>query len=196
MVKFDFANPMDTIKNNIKKTILLESAPLTKLEGTPREISLDLVTEQQDPSLFNKGNQPLAVLLEGKFTSVYKNRVKPFQLLNEKNESVPTKMIVIADGDLIKNDVVRNVPQELGFDRWTGKTYGNKEFLMNAVNYLLDDDGLINIRSKEIDVAFLDQEKIASQKTYWQIFNILLPLGLLTIFGFIFNYIRKKTFTS
>ena len=196
MVKFDFANPMDTIKNNIKKTILLESAPLTKLEGTPREISLDLVTEQQDPSLFNKGNQPLAVLLEGEFTSVYKNRVKPFQLLNEKNESVPTKMIVIADGDLIKNDVIRNVPQELGFDRWTGKTYGNKEFLMNAVNYLLDDDGLINIRSKEIDVAFLDQEKIASQKTYWQIFNILLPLGLLTILGFAFNYIRKKTFTS
>ena len=196
MVKFDFANPMDTIKNNIKKTILLESAPLTKLEGTPREISLDLVTEQQDPSLFNKGNQPLAVLLEGEFTSVYKNRVKPFQLLNEKNESVPTKMIVIADGDLIKNDVIRNVPQELGFDRWTGKTYGNKEFLMNAVNYLLDDDGLINIRSKEIDVAFLDQEKIASQKTYWQIFNILLPLGLLTILGFAFNYFRKKTFTS
>ena len=105
-------------------------------------------------------------------------------------------MIVIADGDLIKNDVIRNVPQELGFDRWTGKTYGNKEFLMNAVNYLLDDDGLINIRSKEIDVAFLDQEKIASQKTYWQIFNILLPLGLLTILGFAFNYFRKKTFTS
>ena len=196
MVKFDFASPMDTLKNNIKKTILLESAPLTKLEGTPREISLDLVTQQQDPSLFNKGNQSLAVLLEGEFTSVYKNRVKPFKLLNEKNESVPTKMVVIADGDLIKNDVIRNVPQELGFDRWTGKTYGNKEFLMNTVNYLLDDGGLINIRSKEIDVAFLDQEKIASQKTYWQIFNILLPLGLLTIFGFGFNYIRKKKFTG
>ncbi|HEY5689245.1 MAG TPA: gliding motility-associated ABC transporter substrate-binding protein GldG [Yeosuana sp.] len=196
MVKFDFASPMDTIKNNIKKTILLESAPLTKLEGTPREISLDLVTRQQDPSLFNKGNQSLAVLLEGAFTSVYKNRIKPFKLLNEKNESVPTKMVVIADGDLIKNEVIRNIPQELGFDRWTGKTYGNKEFLMNTVNYLLDDGGLINIRSKEIDVAFLDQEKIANQKTYWQIFNILLPLGLLTIFGFSFNYIRKKKFTS
>ena len=195
-VKFDFANQLDTIKNNIKKTVLLESAPLTKLEGTPREISLDLVTEQQDPGLYNKGNQPLAVLLEGEFTSVYKNRVKPFKLSNEREESVPTKMIVIADGDVIKNDVVRNVPQELGFDRWTGKTYGNKEFLLNAVNYLLDDDGLINIRSKEIDVAFLDQEKIASQKTYWQTFNILLPLGLLTIFGFAFNYIRKKKFTG
>jgi len=196
LVKFDFANQMDTLKNGVKKTILLESAPLTKIEGTPREISLDIVTEQQDPTLFNKGNQPLAVLLEGKFTSVYKNRIKPLKLSNEKDESVPTKMIVIADGDVIKNDVVRNTPQELGFDRWTGQTYGNKEFLLNAVNYLLDDDGLINIRSKEIAVAFLDQQKISSQKTSWQLLNILLPLGLLAIFGFLFNYIRKKKYTS
>lgn len=196
LVKFDFANQIDTLKNNIKKTILLESAPLTKLEGTPREISLDIVTEQQNPSLFNKGNQPLAVLLEGNFTSVYKNRVKPTKLSDEKDESVPTKMIVIADGDVIKNDVVRNTPQELGFDRWTGKTYGNKEFLLNAVNYLLDDDGLINIRSKEIAVAFLDQQKIAAEKTKWQLLNILLPLGLLAIFGFIFIYIRKKKFAG
>jgi len=195
-VKFDFANQIDTLKNNIKKTILLESAPLTKLEGTPREISLDVVTQQPNPSLFNKGNQTLAVLLEGTFSSVYKNRINPIKLSNVKEESSPTKMIVIADGDVIKNDVVRNMPQELGFDRWTGKTYGNKEFLLNAVNYLLDDDGLINIRSKEIAVAFLDQQKISSQKTSWQVFNILLPLSLLAIFGFIFNYIRKKTFTN
>lgn len=196
LVKFDFANQIDILKNDINKTILLESAPLTKLEGTPREISLDVVTEQQNPEFFNKGNQPLAVLLEGKFTSVYKNRIKPVKLSKEIDESVPTKMIVIADGDLIKNDVIRNTPQELGFDRWTGKTYGNKEFLLNAVNYLLDDDGLINIRSKEIDVAFLNREKIVENKTYWQFFNILLPLSLLTVFGFVFNYIRKKKFTS
>ncbi len=194
LVKFDFANQMDIIKNDIKKTVLLESAPLTKLEGTPREISLDIVTEEQNPALFNKGNQPLAVLLEGKFTSVYKNRVKPLKLKKEIDESVANKMIVIADGDIIKNDVVKNKPQELGFDRWTGKTYGNKEFLLNAVNYLLDDDGLINIRSKEITIAFLDQEKITNQKTNWQLVNILLPLGLLALFGFIFNYVRKRKF--
>ena len=196
LVKFDFANQLDTIKNNIKKTILLESAPLTKLDGTPREISLEIVTEKQDPTLFNKGNQPLAVLLEGQFTSVYKNRIKPFSLSNSKDESIDTKMIIISDGDVIKNDVIRNTPQELGFDRWTGKTYGNKEFLLNAVNYLLDDSGLINIRSKEIAIAFLDQEKISKEKTKWQLLNILLPLVLLLGFGFIFNYIRKKNFTS
>ena len=105
-------------------------------------------------------------------------------------------MIIISDGDVIKNDVIQNTPQELGFDRWTGKTYGNKEFLLNAVNYLLDDSGLINIRSKEIAIAFLDQEKISKEKAKWQLLNILLPLVLLLLFGFIFNYFRKKSFTS
>jgi len=194
LVKFDFANQIDTLKNNIKKTILLESAPVTKLEGAPREVSLDIVTKVQNPQLFNQGNQTLSVLLEGEFNSVYSNRIKPFNLSEEKNKSTSTKMIVIADGDLIKNDVVRNVPQELGFDRWTGHTYGNKEFLLNAVNYLLDDNELINIRSKEIAVAFLNQQKIADQKTKWQLINIVLPIILLSVFGFVFNYLRKKKY--
>lgn len=196
LVKFDFANQIDTLKNNIQKTILLETAPLTKLEGTPREVSLELVTKEQNPQSFNKGNQTLAVLLEGEFNSVYSNRVKPFNISGAKDKSIPTKMIVIADGDVIKNDVIRNVPQELGFDRWTGQTYGNKEFLLNAVNYLLDDNGLINIRSKEIAVAFLNQQKIAAEKTKWQLINILLPLILLAAFGFVFNYLRKKKYAS
>ena len=196
LVKFDFANPIDTLKNNLKKTILLETAPLTKLEGTPREVSLSLVTQEQNPQSFNKGNQNLAVLIEGEFQSVYSNRIPPFNIQKALNKSIPTKMIVIADGDVIKNDVIRNVPQELGFDRWTGQTYGNKEFLLNAVNYLLDDNGLINIRSKEIAVAFLNQQKIASEKTKWQLINILLPLVLLLVFGFVFNYFRKKKYAS
>ena len=196
LVKFDFANQIDTLKNNLDKTILLETAPLTKLEGTPKEVSLELVTQDQDPQTFDKGNQTLAVLLEGEFNSVYSNRVKPFKLKENLNKSIPSKMIVIADGDVIKNDVTRNVPQELGFDRWTGQTYGNKEFLLNAVNYLLDDNGLINIRSKEIAVAFLNQEKITSEKTKWQLINILLPLILLAAFGLVFNYLRKKKYAS
>ena len=196
LVKFDFANQIDTLKNNIDKTILLQTAPQTKLEGTPREVSLDLVTKQQNPQAFNKGQQTLAVLLEGEFNSVYSNRIKPFDISGAKDKSIPTKMIVIADGDVIKNDVNRNVPQELGFDKWTGQTYGNKEFLLNAANYLLDDNGLINIRSKEIAVAFLNQQKITSDKTKWQLINILLPLILLAGFGFVFNYLRKKKFAS
>ena len=196
LVRLDFANQLDTLKNNIKKTILLETASLTKLEGTPREVSLDLVTQEQDPATFNKGNQTLAVLLEGEFSSVYENRIKSFKISEEKNKSSFTKMVIIADGDIIKNDVVRNTPQELGFDRWTGKNYGNKEFLLNTINYLLDDNGLINIRSKEIAVAFLNQEKVAKEKTKWQLVNIALPLVLLALFGLGFNYIRKKKYTT
>ena len=196
LVRFDFANPIDTLKNNVNKTILLQTAPLSRLEGTPRDISLDLVTKPVDPKTFNTETQTLAVLLEGAFTSAYANRVKPFNIADIKAKSTDTKMIVIADGDVIKNDVVRERPQELGFDRWTGKLYGNKEFLLNAVNYLLDDNGLINIRTKEIDVAFLNQEKIAKEKTSWQLLNIGLPIALLAVFGFAFQYFRKKKYAS
>lgn len=194
LVKFDFASQIDTLKNAVKKTILLRSSDLTKLEGVPKEISLDMVMQEPDPKTYNKGPQTLAVLLEGKFISVYNNRIKPFQLSEEKNTSVPTKMIVIADGDVIKNDVVKKQPQELGFDRWTGRSFGNKEFLENAVNYLLDDDGLINIRSKEVFIPTLDAQKVADEKIKWQIINIALPLVFLGVFGVLFNYFRRKRY--
>jgi len=196
LVKFDFANQIDTLKNNVSKTILLQSEALTKIEGTPREISLEMVTSEPKRETFNKGPQNLAVLLEGQFTSVYNNRIKPFKLAEEKNKSTPTKMVIIADGDVIKNDMGRKGPEELGFDRWTGKTYGNKEFLLNTVNYLLDDDGLINIRSKEINVAFLDQEKITKTKTKWQFITIALPLLFLGVFGVVFNFLRRNKYTK
>jgi len=175
---------------------LLQTAPLTKLEGTPREISLDMVNNKLDPKTFNKGQQTLAVLLEGTFTSAYNNRVKPVAISNSKNSSIPTKMVVISDGDVIKNEVGRLGPEELGFDKYTGQTFGNKEFLSNVANYLLDDTGLINIRSKEIAVAFLNPEKITEEKTKWQLLNLLLPLVLLGVFGLIFNYLRKKKYAK
>lgn len=195
LVRFDFANPIDTLKSRTKKTILLETAPITKLEGTPKIISLDVVTQPTDPSTYKNKTHALAVLLEGKLKSAFANRIKPFTTtLKFKNKA--TKMVVIADGDVIKNDVIRSKPQELGFDRWTGKLYGNKEFLLNTVNYLLDDNGLINIRSKNIKVPVLNQEKITKEKTYWQLLNIGLPIALLLLSAFCFNYYRKKKYAS
>jgi len=194
LIKFDFANQIDTLKNDVQKTILLQSSILTKIDGTPREVSLDMTTEEPNPNNYVNGYQNLAVLLEGNFTSVYNNRVKPFKVSNVKNVSVPTKMIVIADGDVIKNDVGKNGPLELGFDRWTGQDYGNKDFLLNAVNYLLDDSGLINIRSKDISLAFLDYQQVAEQKTKWQVINIVLPLVFLAVFGLLFNFFRKRKY--
>lgn len=196
LVKFDFPSQIDTLKNSVEKTILLQTSSLSRIEGTPKQISLETATDEPDRSLYNKGNQQLAVLLEGKFTSVYNNRIKPFKISNEKNESEPTKIIVVADGDIVKNEMERNRPLSLDFDRSSNQSIGNKEFLLNAVNYLLDDTGLINIRSKKVQVAFLDQQKIAKEKTQWQLLNIALPLSLLIVFGFVFNYLRKKKFTS
>ena len=195
-VKFDFANQIDTLKNDIKKTILLKSDKPSRLEGTPKEISLGFALQEPPSELFTKDRQNLAVLLEGEFTSVYNNRVKPLKLGTDKTKSSETKIIIIADGDVIKNDIDKGRPTTLGFDKWTKETYGNKEFLLNAVNYLLDDDGLINIRSKAVEVAFLDQAKIAKEKTKWQIINIVLPLLFLGLFGVVFNFFRRKKYSK
>ncbi|HSM63207.1 MAG TPA: gliding motility-associated ABC transporter substrate-binding protein GldG, partial [Gillisia sp.] len=193
-VKFDWANPIDTLKNDIKKSVLLSSSPQSKIEGTPREISLNLLNSPPDLSTYTSGELPMAVLLEGSFRSVYKNRVKPFDLKNIIDDGKPTKMIVISDGDVIKNQLQKGQALELGFDRFTGNTYGNKEFLLNAVNYLLDDSGLIDIRSKEISIAFLDSEKTAQEREKWQIINLLVPILLLISGAFIFTFLRKRRY--
>lgn len=194
LVRFDFASQIDTLKSSAKKTILLKSSKHTKLDGVPSEISLDIVTQDPDPSTYNKGPQALAVLLEGEFSSVYKNRIKPFQSKNHRESSIPTKMLIISDGDIIKNEVVRGNPQELGFDRWTGQTFGNMEFLLNSVDYFLDDNRLIDIRNKDISIAFLDSEKIKDSSVFWQFINIALPVVILGVFGIIFQYYRKRKY--
>jgi ABC-2 type transport system permease protein len=193
-VKFEYANQIDTLANNLQKTILLSSSPQTRVEGTPREISLELVNQEPNLATYKDGEQPLAVLLEGRFTSVYKNRVKPFAVEHPQEESTPTKMLVISDGDVIKNDLQQGKPLELGFERYTGNTYGNKEFLLNAVNYMLDDNGLIDIRSKEITIAFLNEQKAANERQKWQIINLVLPLLILGGFAFVFNFFRKRKY--
>ncbi|MGB7786632.1 MAG: gliding motility-associated ABC transporter substrate-binding protein GldG [Salinimicrobium sp.] len=195
-VKFEYASPIDTLANGLQKTILLSSSPKTQLEGLPKEISLDLINQQPDLSLFNSGEQPLAVLLEGKFTSVYKNRVKPLKLPQALDQSTETKMLVVSDGDIAKNQLQQGQPLELGFDRYTGATYGNKEFLLNAVNYLLDDSGLINIRSKEVSIAFLDLPKVEEKRTFWQVINLLLPLVLLGLFAALFFFWRRRKYVK
>ena len=195
LVKFDFTSEIDTLKNNLKKTILLQSSPLSKLQGVPAMISLDVVTAEPDRTSFNKGPQNLAVLIEGSFTSVYNNRLLPFDLSNYKNVSEPTKMLVISDGDVIKNEVIRNKPQDLSFDRSSNQLVGNKELLLNAVNYMLQDDGLVELRSKQIAIAFLDPEKIGPEKTKWQIITVALPLLILTIFTLLYSNIRKRQYT-
>ncbi len=204
-VKFDYASAIDTLPNNIEKTVLLSTSPISKIVGLPFPIDFDVeipknlqvVNEGPDPNEYNAGEIPLAVLLEGKFTSVYKNRVKPISLNGVKNidDGKVSKMVVISDGDIIKNQLQGSRPLELGFDKMTNQFYGNKEFLLNTVNYLLDDSGLINIRTRQIAVPFLDPQKTVEQRTKWQVLNLLLPLGLLTLFRIGFVVYRKRRYT-
>ncbi len=194
-VKFEFSNQIDTLKNGIKKTILLTSSDKSKTEGVPKEIKLEnIIRKKPDIASYNQGPQNLAVLLEGNFKSTYKDRIKPYKINSHKDKSTSTKMIVIADGDIIKNQIRKGQPIELGFDPTMNLKYGNKEFLLNAVNYLLDDSGLIEIRSKEVKISFLNVEKVVADKTLWQVINILVPLLILAIFGFLFSFIRKKKY--
>lgn len=193
-VKFEYASPMDTLKNGIVKTVLLSSSPSTKLEGTPTQISLSTINKEPDLSTYIAGEQPLAVLLEGRFSSVYENRIKPFSVSEPLEQGEETAMLVISDGDLAKNQLQQGEPLELGFDRYTGTTYGNKEFLLNAVNYLLDDSGLISIRSKQISIAFMDLRESEENRLFWQLVNILVPLSLLGIFAGVFVFLRRKKY--
>ncbi|GGK45231.1 MULTISPECIES: gliding motility-associated ABC transporter substrate-binding protein GldG [Flavobacteriaceae] len=194
-VNFKFPNSIDTLKNNITKTVLLQSSPLSKVVGTPTIISLKSISQKQDPANFSNGNKPLAVLLEGAFKSAYSNRVKPFELDNYKENSTNTKMVVISDGDIIANEIVKGKPIELGVHKFINKRYGNKDFLLNTVNYLLDDSGLINLRSKTIKIAFLNKQKAYEEAVKWQLINIIFPLIILGVFGLTFNYFRKKKYS-
>lgn len=193
-VSLKFANSIDILKNDIEKNVILSSSPLSKTQGAPSIISLSSIRKAPKKEEFNKKNIPIGVLLEGDFTSAYANRVKPFKIRENINKSKSNKMIVIADGDIIANQVTNGIPERLGFDKYTGQQYGNKEFLLNCVNYLLDDNGLLDIRSKNIDLKMLDREKAYTSRTTYQIINILIPLVLLAIFGIVFNIIRKKKY--
>lgn len=193
-VNLKFVNNIDTLKNDIKKTVLLQSSPLSKIIGTPSIISLKTISQAPKKEEYTNGNQPLAVLLEGKFKSAYNGRVKPFKTLKPIDNSSANKMIVISDGDVIANEISKGQPLELGVDKWTNQRYGNKDFLLNSVNYLLDDTGLLNIRSKKIKINFLDKQKAFEEANKWQFINIAFPLIILALFGFLFYYLRLKKY--
>ena len=196
-IKFEFASPIELLKNDIQKTVLLTSSEYSKPVGTPTQISLDLLTEEVNPEDYaGKGLMPVAVLLEGSFKSMYENRILPFKDANFKSNGIENKMIVISDGDVIKNQIDKGVPLELGFDKWTNNLYGNKDFMMNCVNYLLDDTGLINIRSKDVDLPLLDKEKVYQNYTWAQLITIGLPIAIVFVFGLLFTYLRKRAYSK
>lgn len=203
MVKSDFVSPIDTIqKNGIQKTALLQSSDYSKLAQVPALISLAMLREKPEPRLYNKHSQTTAWLLDGKFESLYKNRINT-QIVDSKeigfqNQSVPTSMIVVADGDIIKNQfhIPQGYPLPLGFDQFTKQTYGNKTFILNAISYLTDGSGLISIRSRELKIRLLDGKKVAESRVFWQIINTALPVALVIFFGMLLSWFRKRRYAK
>ena len=194
-VRLQFANQIDTLKNNIKKTPLLVSSLLTQKVGTPTIIELQSIGEEVVEKDYNNGSQLFAVLLEGEFESAYKNRVKPFETSIFKEKSTKNKMIIISDGDVGRNQLLKDQPYDLARDKWTNQQFGNKDFLLNAVDYLLDDSGLINLRNKSLQIRILDKQKAFTERIFWQFLNVILPIVLLFGFGFGFNYLRKRKYS-
>lgn len=200
-----FVSPLDTVgmDPNIDKQILLRTSPYSRTLNVPLFINLRQIERSPLESEFNMSNLPVAVLLEGVFPSVFTNR--PLSSFNNRRpfsfheQSVPTKMVVISDADIIRNEVSRRPDgayvTPLGYDRYSRQTYGNKEFIVNAINYLNDDKGLMNLRSREFKLRLLDKSKVLEHRVRWQLINLTLPSIALLLFVGIWLYIRRKRYT-
>jgi len=200
-IRLQFANPIDTLKNNIKKTPLLRSSLLTQKIGTPGFIELQSIADEIVETDYNNGNQLFAILLEGAFNSAYKNRIQPFKTPLYKENSNNNKMVVISDGDIGKNQILKDdtskiQPLDLNRDKWTHQQFGNKDFLLNVVDYLLDDVGLIELRNKTLKINILDKQKAFKERLYWQFINVIFPLIFLLFFGILFSFLRKRKYAS
>lgn len=200
LVKTDFVSSIDLIDNDIKKTVLLTTSEYTRVKNAPAMIDLNDAKVEPDQRLYNKSHLPIAVLLEGEFKSPWRNRLTPEILEAEsigyREKSKPTKMIVISDGDIIKNrfDADKEFAYPVGYDSYTRTLYANKELLLNAVNYLVGDDGLMDSRSRNITLRKLDENKVREKKGFYQMLNIALPLLLLALAGGVIIIIRKKKY--
>jgi ABC-2 type transport system permease protein len=202
-LKTQFVSSIDLVETpGIKKTVLLTSSAYSRSMRTPVVVDLNMARQKQDERLYNKKFLPVAVLLEGEFKSLYANRMAheltDNPIIGFKEASKPTAMIVVSDGDVIRNQLHRKTgaPLELGYDQDTRQFFGNKDFILNAVSYLSDDDGLISIRSREVKIRLLDRTRIASSELYWQIVNVVAPIVLVVIFGIAWSIARKQRYAK
>lgn len=211
VIKAEFPASIDTVGQDpaVKKTFLLHTSKYTKALNIPARYSMDMLRDEPDSRQFNKSFLPVAVLLEGTFTSNFRNRskdmlkqIEEIENIQFKDVSVPTRMIVVADGDIIRNDTygsgTKRYARPLGQDKWIPEVSynGNKQFLLNAVNYLCDDSGLMSVRARELKLRMLDKVKVREGKIMWQMINVLAPVILIIVFGLILNLVRKRKYSS
>jgi ABC-2 type transport system permease protein len=201
-----FTNSIDTVKApDISKTILLQSSPNARTVSTPALISLETVKTASDPKSFQQSDIPVGVILEGKFKSLYANRIsaamedsfahvynQPFLKSGVKD----ARIIVCADGDLVLNEMSESGPLPLGFSKDINYTFANAEFLSNCLDYCVNPSGILQSRSKDYSLRLLDPEKTEDDKTFWQLVNILLPLLVIILCGLVFQYVRKRKYNA
>lgn len=202
-IKSDFVSTIDTVGRmpKVRKTVILTTSDHSLVTQTPQEISLSSINNPPSQNLFHEPAQTIGILLEGTFSSVFQNRIVTelgVTASEVKNESTPTKMIVFSDGNLIANQYhisggkAEYMP--LGYDRFSQQTFGNKDLMLNAVNYLCDDDGLMQLRSRNFQIRLLDKVHLKEEKLVWQMINVLVPLILIAVFGGIYLFVRRKKY--
>ncbi len=211
LVAGKFVNSIDTITTpGITKTVLLSSSPNSRVISTPALISLNENRNAPEDAKFKQHDIPAALLLEGKFTSLYRNRISKAQADTLNAIGVPfrdqsaenNKMIIVGDGDMALNDVSPSQgPLPLGMNFYTAGsqyeyTFANKEFLLNCMEYLVNKPAIIETRNKDIVLRLLDTKKVEEKKTLWQFINIALPVLLVILSGFIYQQIRKRKYAS
>ncbi|TZF82181.1 gliding motility-associated ABC transporter substrate-binding protein GldG [Pedobacter sp. BS3] len=199
-IRSEFASTIDTIAvKGIRKQVILSSSPYSRILNAPGMISLKMIEQEPDPNDFKSVPLPTGVLLEGNFPSDFKNRPVPDgipQQVSLPDTSKFTRMIVLSDGDILKNQVNAkdNSPFPLGYDRYTQQQYGNKALLLNIVDYLTDDSGIISLRNKEVKLRLLDRAKVRAEKLKWQLINVLFPLLLVVLCGVLQQYYRRRKY--
>jgi ABC-2 type transport system permease protein len=205
-VNLQFPSSIDTVRTKtlIKKTILLTSSQYSRLQYAPVRLNFEILRYDADKTKFDKPNQNVALILEGEFPSMYENRVTDemtagLQQLNltYKSKSISTKMLVVSDGDVAANDITNAAEKSyapLGYNKYEKHLYANKDFLINSIEYLLDDNGVIAARTREVKLRLLDGVRTKSEKTFWQVLNVGVPLVLLLAFGWVFMWLRKRKY--
>jgi len=197
-VSMEFVGSLDTLRNEgVRKTVLLNSSVNSGLVANPVFVDLEELRNPPPNNAFTLQNIPMGVLMEGSFKSVFQNRATPVENWQQprSDNSVATKMIVIADGDLAANPVLpdgQTLP--LGYDRSLQETFGNEEFLLNAVEFMINEQNALEARNKEVKLRLLNRPKVESEKSKWQFMGIALPVIFFAVFGFIYNFIRRRKF--
>jgi gliding-associated putative ABC transporter substrate-binding component GldG len=193
-----FVSSIDTVKaKGITKIPLLFSSKYSKALGSPVMVSFNDARRDADPKTFTPGNFPVAYLLEGKFRSLYANRITEidprFKTFKEYGKT--GKIVVVSDGDIVQNSVSKQGrPMDMGYDPYSGQVFGNRDFALHAVDFLLDENGLITARNKQITLRPLDKKKVREEHVQWQVLNLVLPIIITVIFGLVWSFLRKQTY--